>query len=312
MIDHGPFRAATAALDEARASDIVAELLSRHSSQELMDDLLGPTLTWVGERWEQGEWTVAQEHRATSLLVRIVRELPRSPRYERGETALVVAAEGEWHTVPVAMLDCVLRADGFDVVALDGPIPAGQVLSLLHELGPRAMVVSCVMTANLPGLRRMARVARDAGTPVVGGGRALTANRARLVGADAFAARVSDVGAAIDATPRLSRPVPPLGHASAAGFEWIEPRLTSLAAGLVRLIKSEAPAHAVDGAWMLRVAAAALLCNEPGILRERVEWQRRREAVTGESADAIIEALAATLSDGPAEVRTLLDQALAD
>ncbi len=310
MIDHGSFRTAIAELDEAQSSDIVADLLRRHSAQELMDELLGPTLIWIGELWEKGEWTVAQEHRATAVLARIVQELPRSPRYERGETALVVAAEGEWHTVPIGMLDCALRSDGFDVEALDGPIPAGQLLSLLHELGPRAIVVTCVMTANLPGVRRMARVARDAGIPVVGGGRALTANRARLVGADAFAARVADVGAAIDATPRLSHAVPPLGHASAAGFEWIEPRLTSLAATMVRLIDGDVLTQTIDGVWMLRAAAAALLCNEPEILRDRVDWQRRREAVTGESAESIIGALSATLADGPAAVGTLLNRAL--
>jgi NAD(P)-dependent dehydrogenase (short-subunit alcohol dehydrogenase family) len=80
----------------------------------------------IGDRWAQGELSVADEHRASAVATRVVsrlgaRFLPRGPK--RG-TVVVAAPEGELHGVPVSMAADVLRWHGFAVVDLGADTPA--------------------------------------------------------------------------------------------------------------------------------------------------------------------------------------------
>lgn len=297
-------------LDSPSLIEKVEAALEGHASgPQVIDELLQPALVWVGTQWESGEWTVAQEHRATAAVAQLIARLPRTPRYDRGETVLILAAEGEWHTMPVTMLEYALTVDGFDVVALNGPIPPGHLLPLIHELGPRCVALSCVMPSNLPGTRRMARVARDAGLPIVTGGGALNSARSRMVGANAFAATVSNAGAAIDSTPRLTTPLPPLTHGAAEGFEWFEDQLHHLATRLVARCEEVGQSATTDGVLMLRSLAAGLMCDDPTILRDQMEWQHRREAHSNLSARALIGCLHEVVVEGPESVQRLMASA---
>lgn len=301
------FCAALGRLDTPVLNEIIEAALKRHSSgPQVIDELLQPALVWVGTQWESGAWTVAQEHRATALVADLVSQLPRTPRYDRGETVLIVAAEGEWHTIPVTMLEYALTVDGFDVVALNGPIPPGHLLPLIHELGPRSVALSCVMPSNIPGTRRMARVARDAGVPIVAGGSALTPERSRITGANAFAATVTNAGAAIDSTPRLTTSLLPLDHGAAEGFEWVEDRLPHLAARFVDRCEALGQSAVTDGVLMLRSLASGLMCDDPTILRNQIAWQHRREEPSGVSARALTECLHYAVVDAPDSVKSLI------
>ena len=60
--------AALAAFDEAAAHAVVDMLLARMSLDALLSDVIVPYLHELGDRWERGEVSVAQEHFASSVL----------------------------------------------------------------------------------------------------------------------------------------------------------------------------------------------------------------------------------------------------
>lgn len=304
------FCAALTAADLQSAHRIVdEEMRARLSLPMLMDAMIGPGMHWIGQQWESGSWSVVDEHRATSLVTRLISDLGGSPRYQRDETVVVASAEGDWHTLGVDMLAEALRDDGFEVLNVGGPIAAGHLLPLIHQVGPRAVLISCVMPANLRGARRMAVVTRDAGIPVVVGGSALTDSRARHVGANSFAATLSDAGAAVDSTPRVATSVGPVEHGRAASFDWLELHLAALAARLAGRLDPMGEAGMVEGVWVLRALSAALLCDEASILTDHFGWLERREAQTGLPAAVLYQRLIDTLADAPPAIGEFVESA---
>lgn len=280
---------------------------------EVLDLLVAPTQHWVGDQWECGAWNVAQEHRATALTSRTIDliDLAREPTHP-GEI-LVTSAEGEWHTLGLSMVSLGLRSQGYRTVTLGGPLPSGQLLTFLHEMAPRCITVTCQMLGNLPGARRMAAAARESGSPVVIGGSAVTAERAILLGANAYARDIRDLPRAIESVRVPATPIGPLSHARAEGFEWLDLRLHTLAARLSDPRESLSTEAVLDGVWMLRCLNAALLCDEPVILQDQAAWQQRRsEAAGSPTPSALIRTILAVVEDGPAIVAATLREGVGD
>lgn len=276
---------------------------------EVLDLLVAPAQHWVGSQWESGDWNVAQEHRATAITSRTIDLLDIAAEPTIPGEILVTCAEGEWHTLGLSMVSQGLRSQGYDTVTLGGPIPSGQLLPLLHELAARCVTVTCQMPGNLPGARRMAATARESGTPVVMGGSAVTAERAILLGANAYARDIRDLARAIESVSVPAAPIGPVTHARSEGFEWIDMRMHSLAAGLSVPDKSLSTESVLDGVWMLRCLSAALLCDDPAIVHDEAGWQQRRSAAAGRPpVSAILQAVLTVVDEGPPIVAETLTQ----
>ncbi len=93
---------------------------------DLYTELLAPALREIGDKWERGELTVADEHRAVGVATRVVGRLgPSFARPGRRRGSVVIGAPpGDAHALPVAFVSDLLRAAGFGVVDLGANTPA--------------------------------------------------------------------------------------------------------------------------------------------------------------------------------------------
>lgn len=280
---------------------------------EVLDLLIGPAQHWVGAQWESGSWNVAQEHLATAITAQCVDSLSADDVATQEGTVLITCAEGEWHTLGLSIVAAGLRSYGYETVTLGGPLPAGQLLPFLHELAPKCVTVSCQMPGNLPGARRMAATAREAGTAAIVGGSGVTKQRARYLGSSGFAAGIQGLGLAVAAVDPKVTPIEELTHERALGFEWVDLHIHSLAAELASTSRNPNTESALEGVWMLRSLNAALLCDEPSILRDQAMWQTRRSKLGGEtSMSDMVSALKTVVSAGPSIVGATLDEGTRD
>jgi len=87
--------AALLAFDEARAHAALDALISRFSLDTVLAEVIVPYLHDLGEQWERGEVSVAQEHFATSLLRGRLLGLGRGWGQGHGPTALLACAPGD-------------------------------------------------------------------------------------------------------------------------------------------------------------------------------------------------------------------------
>ena len=208
----GPAKLAArmAAGDEAGAWGVVdAALASGVEAADVYLDLLVPALEVVGEGWEAGELTVADEHRATAVALRLVGRLgPRFARRGRKRGTVVVGAPaGEQHALPSAILADLLRGVGFEVLDMGANTPAASFAETAKEAN---RLVATAIAITTPGgdaaVRAGVKALRqaDLGVPILVGGAAVhdRAHALRL-GADEWSGL--DGRSALVAIERIAR-----------------------------------------------------------------------------------------------------------
>ena len=219
MTDASPeerFDAAVARGDVDAALDVVQELLDAGQDPvAVMVDVIAPVQARVGQRWQTGEWSVAQEHAATSVAVSALESVTRATqpagRAARGRV-VIACAEREWHAVPAMIVAGALRAEGWQTMLLGASTPTSRLSSYLQDLGPDVSAVSCSVAAGLPNARGFIQASTMAGIPVLAGGAAFGPDslRADRLGATAWAADARGAARVIEGLPRVVPPAPAL------------------------------------------------------------------------------------------------------
>ncbi len=206
------------ALAEGNASAAVAlvdRALDGHAEPvSLLCDVITPAQRRIGERWQNGEWSVAQEHIATGISLAATEAVARRVRSSpitKGRI-IVGCAEREWHALAAMVVATSLRARGWQVTFLGAATPAERLYSYLHQVEPDAVAMSCSVAGGLPSTRRGIESATTAGIPVLAGGAAFGTDdrRARALGATAWAPTLADGLELVENLPATVEPVPPL------------------------------------------------------------------------------------------------------
>jgi excisionase family DNA binding protein len=179
--------------DEAGAWTIVENALtSTLDPQDVHLDLLAPALRRIGEDWEAGRLSVADEHRATVVAGRLIGRLgPRFARRGRKRGVVVVAAPaGETHALPGAMLSDLLRGAGFEVIDLGADAPTASIVEAAeHATRLVAVLIGVTSTGHDKTVRAAITALRAAGIEVpvlVGGAAVASSEHAERLGASAW------------------------------------------------------------------------------------------------------------------------------
>jgi excisionase family DNA binding protein len=110
------------------AVDVARQLaIERQAAGSWADaaDGLGRILEEIGDRWARGDLTVVQEHLASERLARgLARAAEAFPVTLGAPTALLLTAEGDDHTLGLALLEVVLRERGWAIRWLGRVTPA--------------------------------------------------------------------------------------------------------------------------------------------------------------------------------------------
>ena len=163
-------------------------------------ELLTPALRRVGDRWEKGETSIGEEHRATAVASRIVGRLgARCTRPGRTSgTVVLAAAPGDRHGLATAILADLLRAEHLTVTDLGADTPPDELAAVAAETDRLVGVGICATTpldrARERELRRAVRLTREhAPRRVLLGGAAIaSADDATRLGADGWTAHAED------------------------------------------------------------------------------------------------------------------------
>jgi DNA-binding transcriptional MerR regulator len=136
--------AALASFDESAAHAVVDALLARMSLDALLRDVIVPYLHELGERWERGEVSVAQEHFATNVVRGRLLGLARGWGRGLGPRVVLACAPGEQHDLGLLAFGLALRARGWRIVYLGADTPLGSVGDAARACDPEFVVVSAV------------------------------------------------------------------------------------------------------------------------------------------------------------------------
>ena len=135
---------ALAGFDEAAAHAVVDSLLARISVDAVLRDVVVPYLHDLGERWEHGEVSIAQEHFASSVLRGRLLGLARGWGRGLGPRVVLACAPGEQHDLGLIAFGLALRARGWRIVYLGADTPLASVADAARACHPEFVVVSAV------------------------------------------------------------------------------------------------------------------------------------------------------------------------
>lgn len=132
--------------DETAAQQAFDRLLSTLTLDVMLSQVLLPYLHDLGDRWESGEASVAQEHFASNLLRGRLTALARGWDRGAGPHAVLACVEGERHDLPLVAFGLALRGHGWRISYLGADTPVASLVDAARELSPDAVVVSGTVT----------------------------------------------------------------------------------------------------------------------------------------------------------------------
>lgn len=167
-----------------------AALASWARPADLHLELVAPAMRSIGDRWANGELSVADEHRAVAVANRVLGRLGPAfirPGRRRG-TVVIGAPEGDQHALPVALVGDLLRAEGWSVIDLGADIPAQAFVTAAQRADRlRAVAIGATLAGNEVAIRKTTGALHEAlpGVGVLVGGAGVSSeSESDALGAD--------------------------------------------------------------------------------------------------------------------------------
>ncbi|HEY7207813.1 MAG TPA: MerR family transcriptional regulator [Gaiellaceae bacterium] len=134
--------AALDAFDDTAANAVLDGLFAELSLEMVLAKFVLRYLDELGQRWERGEASVAQEHFASSLLRGRLLGFTRGWDRGVGPRTLLACAPGELHDLSLLCFGLALRTRGWRVTYLGADTPLDTLKRTAAALSPRLVVLS--------------------------------------------------------------------------------------------------------------------------------------------------------------------------
>ena len=142
-------RDALDAFDEGAAQAALDRLLSTFSVETVLREVVLPYLRELGDRWERGEASIAQEHFASQVLRGRLLGLARGWDRGGGPRAMLACMPGEQHDLALIAFGLALRARGWRRGYLGPNTPLESIAEAAKALEPALLVLSAVTPERL-------------------------------------------------------------------------------------------------------------------------------------------------------------------
>jgi DNA-binding transcriptional MerR regulator len=167
----GALRQALDAFDEPAAQAILDRLLSDLSLTAVLRDVVLPYLTELGERWERGTASVAQEHFATNVIRGRLAGLARGWGDGHGPRAVLACPPGELHDLALMVFGIVLHRSGWRIDYLGMDTPLTELTRTVTARHPALVVIAATLPETLrPLAAQLTALAQRAPLALAGAG----------------------------------------------------------------------------------------------------------------------------------------------
>jgi methanogenic corrinoid protein MtbC1/DNA-binding XRE family transcriptional regulator len=192
--------------DQLAATQVVDNLVSKRWEPAFVYvNAIGHCLAEIGARWHNGDLSIAIEHRATQIALRLLSRAQDAyaPTRRVGRRALVTSVEGDNHLIGGLAFANLLRFEGWEVDFLGADSPVSSIVYLVTQENPDLVGLSVTIEEYLPTATSAVKALKAINENlivVVGGAAAGTSDAAiALAEADFYGA---DAVAAVDWTQK--------------------------------------------------------------------------------------------------------------
>jgi MerR family transcriptional regulator, light-induced transcriptional regulator len=135
-------------LDEQAANTALDRLFAAYTVETVLRDVVLSYLRRLGERWEAGEVSVAQEHFASNLIRGRLLGLAQGWGQGQGPGAVLACVPGEQHELGLLAFGVALRRRGWRITYLGTDSPIDAVANIALSLGPTVVVLLSMTPAR--------------------------------------------------------------------------------------------------------------------------------------------------------------------
>lgn len=128
------------------AGQIIEKLyLTGTPIMEILHQIITPTMRHIGEEWVSDNITVYEEHRMSFNirlhLMRLEQFIPDKTT-SKSPTALLACAPGEFHEMPLQLVDIIFKLQGWRTHLLGINISIKELIEAAKKIKPHVMVIS--------------------------------------------------------------------------------------------------------------------------------------------------------------------------
>lgn len=146
--------------DQRSAWRIVRECIGRDPSVvPLYADVMEPALRRIGDWYERGRISEADEHLATSLVERLMVYASLAGRVApwNGARAILGAVAGNYHVVGLRMIADAMQEAGWEVRYLGANVPTKSFVRMVSAERPEMVLISASAAEQIEEARRLAK-----------------------------------------------------------------------------------------------------------------------------------------------------------
>lgn len=149
------------------------------TAAEIDVEVIAPALFIIGEKWALGEITVADEHLASEIALRVLalqREAQRTRRGRGRRRVMLLAPEGERHVIGLNMACDLLIAAGYDTRLLGADVPLADIAMAVTRHNTDILALTATMADSVERIDAALDYLRHVhpGVSIVLGGSAIT------------------------------------------------------------------------------------------------------------------------------------------
>jgi 5-methyltetrahydrofolate--homocysteine methyltransferase len=174
--------------------------------QAIVETGLVPGMAIVGERFKRNEIFVPEmlvAARAMKESLKILEPLLVQAGIVPKYTAVIGTVQGDLHDIGKNLVSMMWRGANFNIIDLGTNVTPERYVAAAREHSAQLVGLSALLTTTMPAMKETVRILREAGltgVKIMVGGAPVTAEFAKEIGADGYAA---DAGTAVDVAKSL-------------------------------------------------------------------------------------------------------------
>jgi len=190
------FQAALLSLDKLKSDSLFQQELCESSPIEVVEQLVVPTLTNIGQAWHDGSLALSQIYMSGRLCEELVdRTLPPSDPDRKHQPRSAVVVLNDYHMLGKRIVYSLMRASGFELFDY-GRMDIPQLIEQIQTDKPKVILISVLMLPSALKIRELRDTLDALGIHIkilVGGAPFLFDSELwKAVGADAMGENASD------------------------------------------------------------------------------------------------------------------------
>ncbi|HEU4930490.1 MAG TPA: B12-binding domain-containing protein [Pyrinomonadaceae bacterium] len=130
---------------------LVDAYLAHHTLESILENTVTQAMHQVGDLWQKGSVTVADEHMATRVVLTAIQKLRgvMVPHEPNGLTAICCGTEGDLHELAVHLVELILESKGWNVINLGANTPLFSLQEMVSRQRPQLVCISARAIADL-------------------------------------------------------------------------------------------------------------------------------------------------------------------